>query len=181
MHIRSDLGLGTFSVLLFAQHGWARAWLPLTVFAVALVIGRAVLGHLPDRLGGPPVALVSAIIEAVGLALIWTATTPTFALVGAVLTGFGYTLVYPAFGVEAIRQAPVENRGLATGAYTAFLDLALGLGNPALGLVAAHAGVNAVFLVSALAVLGAMVVAVRMQRQGGLNASRRREALAGAE
>jgi len=173
--------LTTFSVLLFAQHGWARAWLPLTVFAVAFVIGRAVLGHLPDRLGGPPVALVSAIIEAVGLALIWTATTPTFALVGAMLTGFGYTLVYPAFGVEAVRQAPVENRGLATGAYTAFLDLALGLGNPALGLVAAHAGVNAVFLVSALAVLGAMVVAVRMQRQGGLNASRRREALAGAE
>ena len=51
----------------------------------------------------------------------------------------------------------------------------LGLGTFIVGLVAgAQFG-------AALAVLGAMVVAVRMQRQGGLNASRRREALAGAE
>jgi len=51
----------------------------------------------------------------------------------------------------------------------------LGLGTFMVGLVAgAQFG-------AALAMLGAMVVAVRMQRQGGLNASRRREALAGAE
>ena len=168
-----------FSVLLFVQHRWARAWLPLTLFAIAFVIGRAALGHLPDRLGGIRVAMVSAAIEAVGLALIWVAASPGTALAGATLTGFGYTLVYPAFGVEAVREAPVENRGLATGAYTAFLDLALGVGNPALGLVAGHAGVGAVFLVSAFAVIGAMVVAVRIQ--GGVHASRRREALAGAD
>lgn len=169
--------LTTFSVLLFTQHRWPRAWLPLTVFAVAFVIGRAVLGHLPDRIGGVRVALVSAVIEAAGLLLIWIAATPGVALAGAMLAGFGYTLVYPAFGVEAVRRAPVENRGLATGAYTAFLDLALGLGNPALGLVAGHAGVSAVFLVSAIVVLGATIVAIRLL--GGARASRPREALAG--
>ncbi|MFL5405228.1 MAG: arabinose transporter [Myxococcales bacterium] len=169
--------LTTFSVLLFTQHRWPRAWLPLTVFAVAFVIGRAVLGHLPDRIGGVRVALVSAVIEAAGLLLIWIAATPGVALAGAMLAGFGYTLVYPAFGVEAVRRAPVENRGLATGAYTAFLDLALGLGNPALGLVAGHAGVSAVFLVSAIVVLGATIVAIRLL--GGAHASRPREALAG--
>ncbi|MFL5376548.1 MAG: arabinose transporter [Myxococcales bacterium] len=169
--------LTTFSVLLFTQHRWPRAWLPLTVFAVAFVVGRAVLGHLPDRIGGVRVALVSAVIEAAGLLLIWIAATPGVALAGAMLAGFGYTLVYPAFGVEAVRRAPVENRGLATGAYTAFLDLALGLGNPALGLVAGHAGVSAVFLVSAIVVLGATIVAIRLL--GGAHASRPREALAG--
>jgi MFS family permease len=169
--------LTTFSVLLFTQHRWPRAWLPLTVFAVAFVIGRAVLGHLPDRIGGVRVALVSAVIEAAGLLLIWIAATPGVALAGAMLAGFGYTLVYPAFGVEAVRRAPVENRGLATGAYTAFLDLALGLGNPALGLVAGHAGVSAVFLVSAIVVLGATVVAIRLL--AGAHASGPREALAG--
>jgi MFS family permease len=171
--------LTTFSVLLFAQHRWPRAWLPLTVFAVAFVIGRAVLGHLPDRIGGVRVALVSAVIEAAGLLLIWMAGTPGVALAGATLAGFGYTLVYPAFGVEAVRRAPVENRGLATGAYTAFLDLALGVGNPALGLVAGHAGVSAVFLVSAIVVLGATIVALRLL--GGAHASGGREALAGAD
>jgi hypothetical protein len=45
-------------------------------------------------------------------------------------TGFGYSLVYPGFDVEAVHRAPPQSRGLAMGAYTAFLDLAPGLVNP---------------------------------------------------
>src|SRR5207302_9910973 len=102
-----------------------------------------------DRIGGPWVALVSVLIEAAGLALIWLAPWSGLALFGAVLTGFGYSLVYPGFGVEAVRRAPTESRGLAMGAYTAFLDLALGLANPALGLIASRAGLHGVYLASA--------------------------------
>jgi MFS family permease len=161
----SSFGFGaitTFIVLLFAQHGWGHAWLGLTVFAGAFVLGRAMFGHLPDQVGGAKVAFVSVLIEAAGQALIWIAPGPSLALLGAAVTGFGYTLVYPGFGVEAVRRAPPENRGLATGAYTAFLDVALGLANPALGLVGSRAGMGAVFLVSALAVAGAAVVALRL-------------------
>ena len=146
----------------FAQHGWGHAWLGLTIFAGAFVLGRALFGHLPDRVGGAKVAFVSVLIEAAGQALIWVAPWPALALFGAVLTGFGYSLVYPGFGVEAVRRAPPANRGLATGAYTAFLDVALGLANPALGLVGSRAGMGAVFLVSALAVADAAVVALRL-------------------
>jgi hypothetical protein len=52
------------------------------------------------------------------------------------IIGLRYSLAYLGFGVETVRRAPPESRGLATGAYTAFLDLAFGLANPALGLVA---------------------------------------------
>jgi hypothetical protein len=48
------------------------------------------------------------------------------------------------------------------GAYTAFLDLSLGLASPALGLVASRANLGAVFLVSTLVVLWAAFVAVRL-------------------
>jgi hypothetical protein len=48
------------------------------------------------------------------------------------------------------------------GAYTAFLDVALGLGSPALGLVAGSAGLGAVFLASAVAVMGAAFIALRL-------------------
>ena len=48
------------------------------------------------------------------------------------------------------------------GAYTAFLDLALGLASPALGLIAGGAGLGAVFLVSTLVVLCAAAVAARL-------------------
>ena len=107
-------------------------------------------------------ALVSALVEAVGLAIIWLAPWSALALFGAAVTGFGYSLVYPGFGVEAVRRAPAESRGLAMGAYTAFLDLALGLANPALGLVAGRAGLSAVFLAGALAVACSAAVAVRL-------------------
>jgi predicted MFS family arabinose efflux permease len=86
------------------------------------------------------------------------------AAAGAALTGLGYSLVFPGLGVEAVRRAPPESRGVAMGAYTACLDLALGVSGPALGLVASGAGLGAVFLVSAFVVLGAAVVAVRLLR-----------------
>jgi len=64
--------------------------------------------------------------------------------------------------VEAIHRAPPQSRGLAMGAYTAFLDLALGLANPALGLVANWAGLPGVYLVSTLVVVCAAAIAMRL-------------------
>jgi hypothetical protein len=56
------------------------------------------------------------------------------------------------------------------GAYTAFLDLALGVAGPGLGLVAEMAGLDAVFVASALAALGSAAVAVVfIRRRVGLN------------
>jgi predicted MFS family arabinose efflux permease len=77
------------------------------------------------------------------------------------LTGLGYSLVNPGFGVEAVRRAPPESRGLAMGAYTACIDLALGIAAPVLGLIACWRGLRSVFLVSAMVVLWAAVVALR--------------------
>jgi hypothetical protein len=48
--------------------------------------------------------VVCVLIEAAGQALIWLAPWPTLALFGAAVTGFGYSLVYPGFGVEATRE-----------------------------------------------------------------------------
>lgn len=159
----SSVGFGaitTFIVLLFGQHTWSHAWLAFTAMSTTFMAGRLLFGHLPDKIGGAKVALVFVLIEAAGQALIWLAHWPELALFGAAVTGFGYSLVYPGFGVEAVRHAPPANRGLAMGAYTAFLDLALGLANPALGLVASGAGLGVVYLISALAVLCSAAIAV---------------------
>ena len=105
------------------------------------------------------VALACILIEALGQALIWLAPGATLALIGISLTGLGYSLVYPALGVEAIRRAPPEARGLALGTYTAFFDLTMGIATPVLGAIANKAGFHAVFLVSALAALCSMPIA----------------------
>ena len=161
----SSIGFGAiiaFSSLLSAQRGWSPVWLVFTSFAVSLVAARLLLGHVPDWLGGARVALVCMLIEAVGLALIWFALDRAWATAGAALAGFGYSLVYPGLGAEAVRRAPPQSRGLAMGVYTVFLDVALGFGSPTLGLVAGRFGLDAAFLVSALIALGASAIALRV-------------------
>jgi MFS family permease len=160
----SSIGFGAvtaFSALLFVARGWA-AWPAFTVFALVFILARVFLGHLADRFGGARVALLCVLVEAAGLGSIWLAPAFALALSGAALTGFGYSLVYPGLGVEAVRLVPAQSRGLAMGAYTAFLDVALGFGTPALGLLADRAGLSAVFGASMVAALGAGGVAMAL-------------------
>ena len=149
----------TFVALLFANRGWADGWLAYTAYATAFIVARLFFSDLPDTIGGAKVALVCLLIEASGQALIWLAARPDLALLGSALTGFGFSLVYPGFGVEAVRRVPAQSRGLAMGAYTAFLDVALGLASPVLGLIGRGASLSGVFLVSAITVFSATLVA----------------------
>lgn len=160
--------IATFIVLLFAEHGWGHAWLALTAASTAFVLGRLLFGTLPDRMGGARVALAFIVIEVAGQLLVWFARSSMLALWGAALTGLGYSLVYPGFGVEAARDMPPAHRGIAAGAYAAALDVALGLANPALGLVASWAGLRAVFLISAVLVACAGGIALHLLRRSPL-------------
>ncbi len=161
----SSVGFGVitaFIALMFASHDWGNASLAFTAFGLAFIGARLFFGHLPDKLGGARVALVCVLIEALGQLLIWGAPTPVIAYVGAALTGFGYSLAFPGFGVEAVRRTPPQSRGIAMGAYVAFLDISLGITGPVLGAVAGAWGVDAVYLVGAIAVASSVLVAVRL-------------------
>jgi MFS family permease len=156
--------IATFSSLLFAGNGWTPVWLAFSAYAASLIVARIGFGHLPDRLGGARVALWFVLIETAGLILMWLAAGVAVATTGAALTGFGYALVFPALGVEAVRRAPPENRGIAMGAYTACLDVALGGSGPALGAIASRTDLSSVFLASAVVVFGAAFIASRLLR-----------------
>lgn len=161
----SSIGFGvivTFGSLFFATRGWTPVWLAFSSYAIALIVARLLFGHLPDKIGGAKVALVCVLIEVTGLVLMALAATAVLAAIGAALVGFGYALVFPGLGVEAVHRAPPEARGVAMGAYTACLDLALGVSGPVLGLVASGLGIGAVFLVSAVAVFAALPVAASL-------------------
>ncbi len=142
-----------FSSLYFARMHWQPVWSAFTAFGLALILARALAGHLPDRLGGPRVAMIFALVQVAGLLLMWQASSMPLATAGALLAGCGYSLVYPGFGVVAVSRVSPQRRGLAMGIFTAFLDVAMALGSPALGWVGSHAGLATIFLVSALAVM----------------------------
>lgn len=161
----SSVGFGVitaFIALLFAAKDWGNSSLAFTAFGIAFIAARIFFGHLPDKLGGAKVALVCVVIEAIGQLLIWRADTVSLAYLGAALTGFGYSLAFPGFGVEAMRRAPPQTRGLAMGAYVAFLDISLGITSPVAGALATAWGVDVVYLAGAVAVALSFVVALML-------------------
>lgn len=158
----SALGFGAiaaFSTLRFAAEGWSRAALAMTAFGSAYVLARLFFGGLPDRFGGARIAMASAAVAAMGQLGMWLATSGAMAVAAAALTGFGFSLAFPSFGVEAIRRVPPQNRGVALGAYTACFDVTMGVGVPLLGLVVGVSGYGAAFAVSALMALGSLAIA----------------------
>ena len=152
-----------FLTLFFAMNHWQHGAIAFSAFALALIVTRVVFGHFPDRFGGAKVSLYCLVIQATGLLLIANASSGTAAIVGAAVSGAGFSLVFPALGIEAVKRVSSENRGLAMGTYNAFLDLTLGFGSPALGFLASHTGLSAVFTTSAVTALLAMPIALILQ------------------
>jgi len=152
-------GLTAFASLYFAARNWGHAGLVMTAFGIGFIFVRVVLGSLPDRMSGYRVALWSLVVEATGQAVLWSAHHEIVALVGALVTGLGCALVFPALGVEALKRVLPANRGSAMGAFVAFLDIAYGLSGPAAGVIAAQFGYAAVYLFGAIcALFGAVLV-----------------------
>ncbi|WP_372399905.1 arabinose transporter [Azospirillum sp. HJ39] len=152
-------GLTAFASLYFAARHWNSAGLVMTAFGVGFIAVRVILGSLPDRTGGYRVALWSLVIEAVGQTMIWSAPTEIMALAGALVTGLGCALVFPALGVEALKRVPPANRGSAMGAFVAFLDIAYGVSGPVAGLIAGQVGYAAVYLFGAACALAGAALA----------------------
>jgi MFS family permease len=150
----------TFIALMFAAENWGSASFAFTAFCIAFIGARLLFAHLPDKIGGGKVALVCVLIEAAGQLLIWQAGHVLTAYIGAALTGFGYSLAFPGFGVEAVRRAPPQSRGVAMGAFIAFLDISLGITAPAAGALASATSVSTVYLAGAAAVALSAIVAV---------------------
>jgi predicted MFS family arabinose efflux permease len=162
--------LGAFFPLYFLANGWQGAGYGLTCFGLGFVTVRLAAGTLPDRLGGVPVALVSLLVEVLGQTLLWLAPNPMMAMVGALLTGMGCSMIFPAMGLEAVRRVPVHLRGTAIGGFAAFQDLAYGATGPMAGWIADRFGHPRVFLVGAVAAAIALFLTWRLRGGGGREA-----------
>lgn len=158
--------IGAFFVLYFRDQHWAYAGLGLTAFGGGFVLVRIFFGHMPDRFGGVPVAIVSLGVETVGQILIWTAPQPGFAFAGAFLTGLGCSMVFPAMGREVMRLVEPHLRGTALGGFAAFQDIAYALTGPVAGLVADRAGYGSVYLIGAIAAALGFAMANYLYRAG---------------
>lgn len=154
--------------------GSANDWLPLIVvdgfalsatvgallyagFGGAMAIGRFSGGYLLDRFGRTPVLLSSAVLAAVGIAVVSFAPHAAIGAAGVVLWGLGASLGFPV-ALSAAGDDPVNSArrvsAVATAGYAAFL-----VGPPMLGFVGEHWGLRgAILIVLAFVVLAAFFI-----------------------
>jgi predicted MFS family arabinose efflux permease len=134
-------GFLAFATLYAEDIGMADTSLPLLLYGSVVVVCRVVFATVPDRL--PPLPLGSASLVVMGLGLLVVATWDARAglLLGAAVLGVGITFSTPAFFSAIFATAAPNQRGAAAGTATAFMDLGLGFGPIALGVVAGAQGV----------------------------------------
>lgn len=164
----ASIGYGTittFITLFYVSRGWDGAAWCLTVFGVCFILARLLFIGAINRMGGFSSAILCMGVETLGLVLLWVAPNTAFALTGAGLTGLGLSLVYPALGVEAIKQVPPTSRSAGLSAYAVFFDLALAIAGPIMGAVALGLGYSWIFFFASLLSLAGLGLTMLLSRR----------------
>lgn len=164
----ASIGYGTittFITLFYVSRGWEGAAWCLSVFGVCFILARLLFIGAINRLGGFTSAILCMGVETLGLVLLWVSPNTGFALTGAGLTGLGLSLVYPALGVEAIKQVPSTSRSAGLSAYAVFFDLALAIAGPIMGAIALGLGYSWIFFFASLLSLLGLGLTVMLSRR----------------
>lgn len=162
------LGFGTISTfitLYYQYRNWENGVLCLSVFGALFILCRLLFGKTIGRFGGMKVGVASLAFEVLGLLVLALADTGMGGMIGAGLSGLGFSLVFPALGVEAVNLVPPSNKGSALAAYGVFIDISLGVTGPLVGLVADNLGMNSIFGFSSVVVFGGLLIALLTLRR----------------
>ena len=157
--------IATFITLFYDAKGWDGAAFALTLFSCAFVGTRLLFPNGINRLGGLNVAMICFVVEIIGLLLVGLAETPLMAKIGTFFAGAGFSLVFPALGVVAVKAVPQQNQGSALATYTVFMDLSLGITGPLAGLLMAWAGISSIYLATAGLVAVALLLGWRLKKR----------------
>ena len=164
----AGIGFGSISnfiTLYYDYWNWQNAAYALTVFSIAFITGRFIFSTAINTHGGIKVAIFCIITEVIGLSILFIANTPGLALIGAAISGLGFSLVFPALGVEAVKLLPPSNAGVALAAYGLFIDLSLGVTGPFSGTIVSLFGMSSLFAFSAGLVFIALILLLFLKRK----------------
>jgi MFS family permease len=166
----SVVGIGGFNsfVPLYAiDLGMDGSRLVFVLFSAVVLSIRSLGARIPDRLGPARTARSSLVASASGLAAMGLLQSPAGLYVGAAIFAVGQALAFPALMTIALSGAPASERGAVVGTFTAFFDLAFGLGAVTLGGVAHLFGYEGVFVAAGAVSAGGFLVMQRGISNGG--------------
>ena len=145
--------------------GAALAWF-FTIYPVWMIVCRAALRGISDRVGHARVALIAMAVQAVGFAVIALPPTAVGLTLGAIALGSANAVLYPTLVALVVERADTTERGLALGTLSGSWDLGVVVGSVLIGIVADRISYGAGFAVGALgAALGAGTLALIESRR----------------
>ncbi len=146
------------------EREWGGA-LPDYGIRVAFIVVRLLFIHSIHRWGGFRVA-VACFARRWRFSAVVGRNIAVDGFGGAALTGFGFSLVFPALGVEAVKRVPMHNRGTALGVFTGFSHVFVLVG-PIAGAVIGAWGYGSAFLFALASVLTALGIVLVLHRTQG--------------
>ncbi|MDF2566525.1 MAG: transporter [Massilibacillus sp.] len=140
-------------------------------YAIALMSTRFFTGKLYDRKGMkfvfPPGA---AMIFIAMLLLAWLPNMKVLIL-AAILYGWGFGTLQPAFNAWTISLVPQNKRGAATATFFSAFDLGVGTGAIIFGVIGDLFGYYMIYLLSACSMVFAFILFLRFAKEGSFSKS----------
>ncbi len=160
-------GFLAFASLHSADVGLSNTSIALVTYGLVVVFCRIAFARVPDRVPSLPLAGASLVAIASGLGLVAAWGSPVGLMTGVAVMAVGVAFSTPAFFAAIFATARPSERGAAAGTASAFIDLGLGFGPIALGVVAEGQGIPWALGVGAgIAMVGALWT-LRLAAQAG--------------
>jgi len=138
--------INAFLVLFAQSRGVSNIGLFFTVYAVVLLVSRALVAPLSDRLGARKIILPAMILFALSMVLIGISTTLPMFLAAAVIYAVGFGSCQPAIQTLCIKSVSPERRGVAGSTNYVGMDIGSLFGPVCAGAIADRYGYAPMFL-----------------------------------
>lgn len=156
---KKALGAGAVLALSTAGSTAFNAYIPLYVsklhlggpefvfllYAVIVLSVRTFFARLPDQWGPLRTGTAATTSMALGFVLVALVGDPVGLYLGTAVLAFGNSLIFPALMSMALNGSNARDRSSIVGTFTAFFDVASGLGGITLGAVAAATSYRGAF------------------------------------
>jgi predicted MFS family arabinose efflux permease len=132
----------------------------------AATAARWAAGRAGDRGGQARLLCPGILLCAAGMASLAATCTPALVIGGAACFGTGFGFLQNATLAMMYARSPRAGYGTVSALWNAAYDAGMGAGAIGIGLLAAHAGYSAAFLLTAVLILPALVPALRERALG---------------
>jgi len=122
-------------------------------YAAAIILSRIWVGRLCDRFAPRHMVFSLLLLLAASTVLLCLGTATWLLLLSGIAFGMGFGFAFPILVTMVADSVEPVNRGAAFGLFTMGVDIGISLGAMGMGIVAAKAGYDAIFLVLTVFVL----------------------------